>query len=240
MMNGYSYRDLLGRNGKSVLLEVDGKRMAFHGEPSTPPRLLVNGAEARPSGVVHAGDRIEFVPAVDGTDRVVLAGELMEQLGAVELWMDGDPVPPEVALPNRAQLQTRGTVAREERAEPAAPPVQKVSLPTVEEPAAPPVQETPIPAAGPSAPPTAAPAPQKKGQRVTLNGNPLLLPGKADGGPYYLMDLLEYSGIDFQHLNQPVLLRINGQPCTFQQRIQEDDRVEIRCDSEERRPLPQR
>ena len=219
MMNGYSYRDLLGRNGKSVMLEVDGRRMAFHGEPSTPPRLLVNGMEARPSGVVHAGDQIEFVPAADGADRVVLASEVMEQLGAAELWMDGAPVPPEAALPARAQLHTRGAAAQA-RAEPAEPPMAG------------------MPAAAPVVPPEAPPVPTRARQRVMLNGEALLLPGKADGSPYYLMDLLEYSGIDFQHLNQPVLLRVNGQACTFQQRIQEDDRVEIRYDGEERAPLP--
>ena len=36
------------------------------------------------------------------------------------------------------------------------------------------------------------------GLRVVLNGAPLRLPPKEEGGKYFLMDLLEYSGLDFE------------------------------------------
>ena len=41
------------------------------------------------------------------------------------------------------------------------------------------------------------------------------------------MDFLERSGIDFQHVQRPVVLHVNGAECTFQQVIKEGDRVEI-------------
>lgn len=63
--------------------------------------------------------------------------------------------------------------------------------------------------------------------QIELNGRPLPLPGKADGTPYYLMDLLERSGIDFKHAERPVRLTVNGADCTFQQRLNDGDRVEI-------------
>ncbi len=66
--------------------------------------------------------------------------------------------------------------------------------------------------------------------RLTFNGQSILLPGKANGNPYYLMDLLERSGIDFEKLDRPVTLRVNGRDGTFQQILQMDDQVEIRCD----------
>ncbi len=58
----------------------------------------------------------------------------------------------------------------------------------------------------------------------------MILPPKPDGAPYYLMDLLQYSGIDFKHLDRPVRLRVNGQGCTFQQKLEQNDQVEIRYD----------
>ena len=54
------------------------------------------------------------------------------------------------------------------------------------------------------------------------------LPGKASGEPYYLMDLLEVSGIDFDHPNKPVELLVNGAPGQFSQVLVENDVVSIR------------
>lgn len=268
MMNGYSYRDLLGRNGKSVVLDVDGKRLAFHGEPSIPAQLRINGEEGRPSDVVHAGDRIEFVPAQDGVDRTVLAREVMDQLGVSELWMDGVQVSPEEELPTRTQLESRSggipaqpaapraAAAPAASAAPAAAPTPvpdtpaptpsaRTAAPEVAQAAAsaPRTATTPPPAApAPSAAPAAAsepgaePASEPPQQIPTiqhqfqLNGQPLILPPKPDGAPYYLMDLLQYSGIDFKHLDRPVRLRVNGQGCTFQQKLEQNDQVEIRYD----------
>ena len=48
------------------------------------------------------------------------------------------------------------------------------------------------------------------------------------------MDLLERSGIDFQHVERPVRLKINGADCTFQQPLKDLDKVEIRYEDEEK------
>lgn len=63
--------------------------------------------------------------------------------------------------------------------------------------------------------------------RLRPNGQPLSLPPKPDGVPYYLMDLLERSGLDFQHLDCDVSLLVNGRDSAFQQVLQEGDAVEI-------------
>ncbi len=60
-----------------------------------------------------------------------------------------------------------------------------------------------------------------------LNGKNLKLPSKPNYMPYYLMDLLEYSGLDFEHLQQPVVLKVNGKEAMFQQIIQNGDVVDI-------------
>ena len=64
--------------------------------------------------------------------------------------------------------------------------------------------------------------------RFRLNGRPLTLPPKESGEPYYLMDLLEFSGLDFQRLNKPVELLVNGEAGQFSQRILDNDDVMIR------------
>ena len=99
MMNGYSYSDLLGRNGKSLVLQVDGVRTVLHGEPSIPAHLHVNGMEAQPSTIINAGDQIDFMPAQPGVDRCITVGQLKEHLGIKDItvndeWLDDDSLIP--------------------------------------------------------------------------------------------------------------------------------------------------
>ncbi len=47
-------------------------------------------------------------------------------------------------------------------------------------------------------------------------------------GDYYLMDLLERSGLDFDHLEGPVELLVNGAQGQFSQVIRPNDQVTIR------------
>ena len=61
-----------------------------------------------------------------------------------------------------------------------------------------------------------------------LNGEPIRLEPKAQGGDYYLMDLLERSGLDFDHLEGPVELLVNGAQGQFSQVIRPNDQVTIR------------
>ena len=77
-------------------------------------------------------------------------------------------------------------------------------------------------AAGPQSTETAPPL------TLVMNGSAMTLPGKESGDPYYLMDLLEYSGLDFNHLDKPVELLVNGDYGQFSQRIYENDQVIIR------------
>ena len=62
---------------------------------------------------------------------------------------------------------------------------------------------------------------------VELNGEPLSLPGKGNGLPYYMMDLLQFSGLDLDHLDRPVRLEVNGEECGFRYVIKPRDRVMI-------------
>lgn len=64
---------------------------------------------------------------------------------------------------------------------------------------------------------------------ITLNGEPLHLPGKDDGNPYYLMDLLEHSGLDLEKVDRPVRLAVNGVESGFRHMIKDGDSVTICC-----------
>ena len=75
--------------------------------------------------------------------------------------------------------------------------------------------------------PSRQPVVQSGEVHLILNGEPLTLPVKEEGNPYYLMDLLEYSGIDFEHLDRAVRLEVNGVERGFQHPLKEQDSVTI-------------
>ena len=77
--------------------------------------------------------------------------------------------------------------------------------------------------------PTPAPTPAMPVGNILfqLNGSPLRLPRKENGGSYYLMDLLQYSGINLNNPKGTIELTVNGEPGMFQQKLREGDSITI-------------
>ena len=108
MMNGYTYFDLLGRIGKPLVIQVDGRRTVFYGQPAQPAWLLINGAEAQPSNLVHPGDVVEFTPAQAGEDCRFTAAELARRLKVDKLTVNGREPLPDDPIPSGAFVVTIG------------------------------------------------------------------------------------------------------------------------------------
>lgn len=202
LMNGYSYADMVGKTGKSLNVTLDGKRLVFRGEPAAPAVLQVNGADATLSDLVHAGDQIRFIPARCGEDAHRTLAELLgpDFYGQV--------------LVNNAQASMD------------APLCQGDEVLTLRQTPRPTAPTAPAPSKA-AAPGPVKVAPRPREVHLVLNGEPLTLPAKEDGAPYYLMDLLEYSGIDFEHLDRTVRLEVNGVERGFQHALKEQDSVTI-------------
>lgn len=248
LMNGYTYADMLGRTGKSLTLTLDGRHVVLRGEPAMPAVLTVNGEDAVLSAVVHAGDRVNFVPARSGADAHQTLGELLPEFTGRAL-VNNQDAGPDTALQNGDVILTLTRPAEvraaEEKvaapvavAEPETPvtetlPVMPVESPAVEEkpeiPVTPVVPETPVTPVAPMAPtaPVMTASPASGPMEITLNGEPLSLPGKGNGLPYYMMDLLQFSGLDLDHLDGPVRLEVNGEECGFRYVIKPRDCVTI-------------
>lgn len=219
MMNGYRYSDLIGRVGPNVTLTINGRRQVYHGEPARPAELRINGVNAPPSFIVHAGDSIDFVPAVNGgpsvrtvgdlnlTGRVLLNGAEADSDAAVHSGDDLVVVPAEESAP---------PAPRDDRAEEAGTPAPAAASPS-EQDASPAGREGESP----------IPEEMRREQGFLLNGKPLILPPREDGSPYRLLDLLLYTGIDFEHLDKPVTLRVNGEEGFFTRELHEGDTVVI-------------
>lgn len=205
LMNGYTYSDILGRNGKSLVVTLNGQRIILRGEPSVPAALTVNEREAALSAVVHAGDSVSFVPARGGADAQRTLGELLPEFTGRVLVNNQDASPDTV-------LHSGDVILTLERAaESRADDQDAVGMTpgfTDDQDA-----EGMMPSSG--------------AIEVELNGEPLSLPGKGNGLPYYMMDLLQFSGLDLDHLDGPVRLEVNGEECGFRYVIKPRDRVTI-------------
>lgn len=205
LMNGYTYSDILGRNGKSLAVTLNGQRIILRGEPSVPAALTVNEREATLSAVVHAGDSVSFVPARGGADAQRTLGELLPEFTGRVLVNNQDASPDTV-------LHSGDVILTLERAaESRADDQDAVGMTpgfTDDQDA-----ERMMPSSG--------------AIEVELNGEPLSLPGKGNGLPYYMMDLLQFSGLDLDHLDGPVRLEVNGEECGFRYVIKPRDRVTI-------------
>jgi len=204
LMNGYNYGDMVGRTGKSLTVTVDGKRLVFRGEPAMPAVLRVNDEEAALSAVIHAGDKIQFVPARSGADAAKTVRELVGEDFFGQILVNNLPVGLDTPL-NQGDVVLTLRMSRPAAPVPSYPPIS--------------VQPKPV---------QSRPAPHAGGLHVTLNSKPLFLPAKEGGGTYYLMDLLEYSDIDFDSLDRPVRLEVNGVEQGFQHELREGDSVSIR------------
>lgn len=211
-MNGYGYGDMLGRTGKSLNLVVDGKHLVLRGEPAVPAVLRVNDEDATLSTVVHAGDRIQFIPARDGASVERTLGELLGPTFFGRALVNNLEVPMDTPL-------AQGDVILTLRQTPPATP--------------------PAPASGPVSAPETVSAQEAKptggirrgSLRVVLNGEELELPPKEGDAAYYLMDLLQRSGIDFETVDRPVRLEVNGEEKGFRYVLREGDDVVIRADA---------
>ena len=256
MMNGYVYSHILGHSGKSVTVTVEGEKKVFYGERAIPAILKLNGVDASISDTVHVGDRVDFKPAVSGQDAQPTAAECLPDGISTEDWdicINGEIAAPETGVKNGDELSFRKRV-RIETAQPlqtqpepeaeTAPTAQPaLTIQSVQAEAAPVIQsaqphmpETPTAYAAQGLSPETLSETQQAavqttgGMQVTLNDKPLTLPPKAGGEPYYLMDLLEFSNLDFDNLNASVSLRVNGEESGFLQEIRHHDVIEIKSD----------
>ncbi len=305
MMNGYNFRDIMGRTGANLTVTINGKRKVFYGTTSEPAALFINQKEGKLSDVIHAGDNIEFIPAVHGTPARVYLEDIEGAASSEEVTVNGMKVslktllksgdvisiklPPEEISKESSQeeeLQEEEGFMPEEsdpeageasaskigealdleagKAEKSGKATEGNTYKELEEEGmddsplseskqpdegtssvgavgneageVSPVEEKKTmateksqPEAGAITPPDSLKTPEPEVETVLFrfNGSPLYLPKKADGRPYYLMDLIEYSGIDLDHTKVTVYLIVNGESGRFQQVLREGDVISI-------------
>lgn len=307
MMNGFNFQDILGRSGLNITVMLNGRRKVFYGTSAQPASLFINKKEGKLSDVIHAGDVIDFMPAISGESAKACLGDVEGAKECLEITLNGAHAPLKTPLkngdvvmlkmpepPRKEEADGDGTPAwdedalrgnapeesardegvpdeamraenvpeEDERKENAPDEDVKETEPEAGEQGSGGLDAAPSDGAeaeyeGAAAPESAAGAaadqergaalqenvqaqsvkPGSRGAAQTsfvrrevlfyLNGSQLRLPRKPDGEPYYLMDMLEYSGIDLKNPKGDIKLTVNGRPGLFQQKLSEGDTVFI-------------
>lgn len=279
MMNGYSFQDILGQTGLSLVITINGKRKIFYGQAGAPASLLINKKEGKLSDVIHAGDVIEFVPASPGVSASLRLGDLKGASEADELTLNGQAAPLDAPLRNGDIIRIRNHGDAEEDKDKAASDkaektIQEESKADIdleefdfhsaietdsldwevvsvidhiseaessetllEEASEENDEDRDLPEDNEEdwvpapAPQRISPKPEITPPRpdvlLHLNNAPLRLPGKENGEPYYLMDMIEHSGIDINHPKGRIILTVNGAPGMFQQELKTGDIIHI-------------
>lgn len=349
MMNGFNFQDILGRSGLNITVMLNGRRKVFYGTSAQPASLFINKKEGKLSDVIHAGDIIDFMPAISGESAKACLGDVEGAKECLEITLNGAyaplktplkngdvvmlrmPDPPRHEETDKDETQAGDEDAWQDDDLSGNAPGEDVRAETVPDEmmqnddapeedaqtqdasdaaeqgtgfdaalggggfdAAPDdggeaeteYEDIAAPESGSGAPSkaespesgSAEPAESKGGFEETsetdgpenaaeavldrergtaaretvqaqgikqgsrgaaqasfvrrevlfyLNGSQLRLPRKPDGDPYYLMDMLEYSGIDLKNPKGDIKLTVNGRPGLFQQKLSEGDTIFI-------------
>lgn len=239
MMNGYQFRDILGRSGANVTVTVNGERKIFYGSAAQPASLLINKKEGKLSDIIHAGDVIDFVPAVHGIPAKAVLGDIEGAPDALDLTINGKHASLKTLLKNGDAVLIHRSKAKAEEtpvvSEPTPAESSQEDTKQESEPEPDPESEllsepepTPEPVMIQEPPKATLPAsPLVPDITFYLNDAPLRLPPKEDGTPYYLTDMVQYSGIDIQKVTGTVTLLVNGREGRFQQSLKNGDVIYI-------------
>ena len=92
MMNGYNYGDILGRSGRNLIVTVNGRRKVFYGTAAQPAALFINRKEGKLSEIIHAGDTIDFIPAVAGDSARACLGDIEGADRCLDITLNGEHV----------------------------------------------------------------------------------------------------------------------------------------------------
>lgn len=108
MSGGYAPRDLVGRPGASLSVEVNGRLVTVPGEPGHPAPVRKNGSPVRLGDWVNAGDELEVGEPRPGADAVATVADVCELPPPLAVTLQGRPVeiPPEVRVDGRPAAPT--------------------------------------------------------------------------------------------------------------------------------------
>lgn len=89
LLSGFNASQLIGRSGKSVSFSLNKKPVTIRGEWGKPAEIRVNGKNASLDTELQVNDAIMVVPAVNGSNAEVRAGDLLSGAHEAAVTLNG-------------------------------------------------------------------------------------------------------------------------------------------------------
>ncbi|SMB98127.1 cell division protein FtsA [Thermanaeromonas toyohensis ToBE] len=228
---GLPIRELYGRPGRGIGVEINGRLYFVKGQPGKPGQILVNGKPASLDTIVQRGDKIEFIPGEKGEDARAVVGDLIPALTRKTIiyngkkitlepliLLNGCAVSHEAEVPDQAKIEFNPleTVADVLRylGEPVDQPVLLNGARVRPEA---PIKDGDVLETGPQI--------TKHRVRINLNGREVEL--VVETSQVIFADLFTY--LDMEPTPPPgkksLKMEVNGQPAEFTTPLKEGDRV---------------
>ncbi|MGB9661226.1 MAG: cell division FtsA domain-containing protein [Moorellaceae bacterium] len=115
---GVPVRQLYGRPGRGIGVEINGRLHFLKGEPGRPGKILVNGQPRSLEDLVSGGDTIHFLPGENGADARAYVRDLVPELQPKTITfnkktitleplilMNGNLVSRETQVPDQAKIE---------------------------------------------------------------------------------------------------------------------------------------
>lgn len=120
---GAASRELVGRLGTGICVEVNGRLLSFPGERGEPARMTVNGLPAALDTMISQGDVITWQPGRDGAAARVSVSDLLSKVTPFKVringewhrlsspvYRDGQLLPPGAVLQDRDKVRVLKTM----------------------------------------------------------------------------------------------------------------------------------
>lgn len=88
VQSGVEMKKLIGRPGKSIVVEVNGSPVIIKGKMPLPAEVKINGSNATLRDIVRHGDIIEVGEAIDGEDAVATLYDIVQPIKLTSLDTD--------------------------------------------------------------------------------------------------------------------------------------------------------
>ncbi len=92
LLNGYRQSQIIGRSGKSITYELDGKKKTVRGGYPTAAVITVNGQSANISTPLHMDDQVVIQQAIQGEDAAPILSETLPNWNQFSVNLNGAQV----------------------------------------------------------------------------------------------------------------------------------------------------
>lgn len=251
---GFDARSIIGRNGKPLEFILNGNRKTIDGELLKPCKIFVNKKPSNIKTRIKSSDEIVIIPAVNGKDACITAGEIKNEFKSCSMLVNGKEADDDYSVKDGDNVETVNNINGDKKlsandnsaGDAEGSNIKKTGA--IAESAVDIVNEENSIDDNLDKPETAESSNNFNNESlkrplniqesaednsnktdngeiaVYINGRQIKLKGKDN---YIFIDIFNYINIDTGKLNGPVALKLNGNKASYTDILKDGDKIEI-------------